>query len=507
MADDAHARPFRAIIVGGGLLGLTAAHIFAKTDMDFVVLEQHDDLTPEVGSPLALMPPTFRVLDQLGLLDTISPTLTRFENTVLMSADDGTVWKEENLVKIMEANHGHGVRVAHRPHYIKTLHSSLPDSIKACIHVKKRVVRIDVADDGVAVHCEDGTVEHGSVVIGADGVHSRTRQAMQSLAAGVPSDTDQPSPFTTTYRALFGNLPPLKDVPRGANIECAAEGVSTQVLSCENRAWFAVYEKLPTPTPARVRWTDDDKRALLRRWAHLHVAPGGYTLRDAFEARVGPVGLVSLEEGLADAWAWRRVVLVGDAVRKLAPQAGLGYNAGVADLVALINGLRRLAVQQARQTQVYQKLRKEGAEAEPPVITTLDLEAVFAEYQARRMADTPAVMGMSERRARMCAWLGPRDRFVASVAAPWLPLGRLGVDFLLAPVLGRCPVLEWLDEKNLPAPRAVAYAHYPASHEREKHWYEDAAAAVVAVAGVPVLTGAVGLAALTAVGVRFFRRL
>ncbi|KAI1124484.1 hypothetical protein F5Y10DRAFT_249369 [Nemania abortiva] len=485
--SSGEARPFRAIIVGGGLLGLTAAHMFAKTDMDYVVLEQHDDLMPEIGSLLSLFPQSFRVLDQLDALDAVSAVLTRFDRNVFMSADDGEVWKEEQLMQLMEANHGYGIRIVHRPHFVKALHSSLPDAAKARIHVRKRVVRIDVSDDGVSVHCSDGTVEHGSIVIGADGVHSRTRQAMQSLAAGVPSDTDQPSPFATTYRLLFGNLPALDDLPRSTNYECAADGVSTQILTGETQAWFAVYEKIATPpVKERLRWTEDDKMEVLRKWGHLYMAPG-HTVKDTYERRVGDVGLINLEEGLLDNWSWRRIVLVGDAVRKLEPHAGLGYNTGVGDLVELVNGLRRLT----------------RGRTEPPI--TDDFETLFKNYQAKRMEDTPTVVDTSERRARVCAWLTPKDWFTARVLLPYLPLGKYGVNYVLGPLISRAPVLEWLDEKNLPA-RAVPYVHHPRLDVKEKVEYTGASMASK-MPTLPLLTGAVALAALATVGFRFLRRI
>lgn len=103
MEDKAEARGFRAIIVGGGLLGLTAAHMFSKTDMDYVVLEQHEDLVPEIGSLLVLLPPTYRVLDQLGILDAVRPIIADVTRSVLMSAVDGTVWNDENLTQLLEA--------------------------------------------------------------------------------------------------------------------------------------------------------------------------------------------------------------------------------------------------------------------------------------------------------------------------------------------------------------------------------------------------------------------
>jgi 2-polyprenyl-6-methoxyphenol hydroxylase-like FAD-dependent oxidoreductase len=106
MEDQAKTRPpppFRAIIVGGGLLGLTAAHMFAKTvNMDFVVLEQHDDLMPEIGSLLSLWPPTFRVFDQLGILDAVAPVLEHVGKSILMSAYDAAVLKEEMVSQLIE---------------------------------------------------------------------------------------------------------------------------------------------------------------------------------------------------------------------------------------------------------------------------------------------------------------------------------------------------------------------------------------------------------------------
>ncbi|KAJ3564767.1 hypothetical protein NPX13_g7735 [Xylaria arbuscula] len=95
-------RPFRAIIVGGGLLGLTAAHIFAKSEMDYVVLEKHDTLMPTIGSLLSIMPQTFRVLDQLDILDPAISVMTDVDRNVLMSAEDATIWKSEKLVHLLE---------------------------------------------------------------------------------------------------------------------------------------------------------------------------------------------------------------------------------------------------------------------------------------------------------------------------------------------------------------------------------------------------------------------
>lgn len=60
--------PFRIIVVGGGPVGLTAAHILSSAGIDFVVLEKYSTVFPELGNGIALWPQTNRILDQLRLL-------------------------------------------------------------------------------------------------------------------------------------------------------------------------------------------------------------------------------------------------------------------------------------------------------------------------------------------------------------------------------------------------------------------------------------------------------
>lgn len=83
-------------------MALTAAHIFSKANIEFVILEQHEDLFPEIGSLLTLWPPTFRVLDQLGLLSAIQPVVDKVNLGVIMSADDGTIYSQLEPNAIVE---------------------------------------------------------------------------------------------------------------------------------------------------------------------------------------------------------------------------------------------------------------------------------------------------------------------------------------------------------------------------------------------------------------------
>ena len=61
--------PFKVIVVGGGPVGLTAAHALYLANIDFVVLERNDDVAVDVGASLALGADSMRFMQQPGLLD------------------------------------------------------------------------------------------------------------------------------------------------------------------------------------------------------------------------------------------------------------------------------------------------------------------------------------------------------------------------------------------------------------------------------------------------------
>lgn len=60
--------PFRVIVVGGGVAGLTAAHALHKANIDYVVLERGTDPAPPTGASIAIYPHGARILKQIGCL-------------------------------------------------------------------------------------------------------------------------------------------------------------------------------------------------------------------------------------------------------------------------------------------------------------------------------------------------------------------------------------------------------------------------------------------------------
>lgn len=64
-------KPFKVIIAGGSVAGLSLASMLEKNGIDFVVLEAGAEIAPQVGASLGMVPYGTRILDQLGLYEDI----------------------------------------------------------------------------------------------------------------------------------------------------------------------------------------------------------------------------------------------------------------------------------------------------------------------------------------------------------------------------------------------------------------------------------------------------
>jgi FAD dependent monooxygenase len=79
----------------------------------------------------------------------------------------------------MSCRMGYICGVCERMKFLKSLYDQLED--KSTVKLNKKAVEIVHEQDGVIIRCADGTEYRGDVVIGGDGIHSRTRRAMQKF--------------------------------------------------------------------------------------------------------------------------------------------------------------------------------------------------------------------------------------------------------------------------------------------------------------------------------------
>lgn len=75
-ADTTSTKPFRVIVVGAGIVGLSLSHALQLAKIEHVVLEKYNQVKSLKGAALILWPNTERVFDQFGFLSDMLKTTT-----------------------------------------------------------------------------------------------------------------------------------------------------------------------------------------------------------------------------------------------------------------------------------------------------------------------------------------------------------------------------------------------------------------------------------------------
>lgn len=240
---------------------------------------------------------------------------------------------------LTKVSHGYGPVAFHRSEFIETMYKCLPPSAREKILTNKKIVDIKMKSDGVRVICVDGNAFEGSIVIGADGVHSKTRQLMRKLAleTNPKRSWDSEQPYTASFQLLYGSFP--SPSPPGFGYDIQSKDKSIMYFSSADRGWFFSYKRLPKPTQERTSYTENDVESVAQEFLEFPLTRT-VRVKDVWP-RVSAAGLTNLDEGIVQHWSLGRVVLVGDACHKMTTHLGLGFNNGVQDVVVLCNGLRK----------------------------------------------------------------------------------------------------------------------------------------------------------------------
>ncbi|KAH8886271.1 FAD/NAD(P)-binding domain-containing protein [Thozetella sp. PMI_491] len=419
---------FRIIIVGGGVVGLTAANMLAKANIDFVVLERGSSLVPELGASLAIWSSTLRIFDQLGLYDAILENSSPVLSTTMLTHEGKQYDRQEFCDKKYL---GHSGRVSRRSSILKVLFDGLSAESKARIHTDKKVTGMSVREDGVTVTCQDGSAFEGSMVLGTDGVHSIVRNLSRELALheSPKAIVNSEKPFLSTFKVVFGSVPKPKDISLGDTYEAHGKDISTQFFCDRDMAFFFVYQRLDTNTQERVSYDEKEMEQFIEETGHIHMTPG-VTVRDIYAQRINS-GMVNLDEGIVDSQDWKRVLLVGDSCHKMTPNFGFGYHSSVWDLAVLVNHLR------------------EHLLAHPDdQIDTPTLVKIFSRYQEARGSHNKTLMKLSAGLTRSATWQTWVDYLLDRFLLPWTHSMTWMTPLVLVPLLKVCPVLNWLPEPN-----------------------------------------------------------
>lgn len=315
---------FKVIVVGGGPVGLTAAHALDKAGIDFLLLERRPEVVIDAGSNLVLAPTGIRALASLGIEGAINSSSSPLGRIDRVDHNGHNIGHSEIFTQLAK-NTGAAPRVISRHDLTKVLYETLTLEAQAKVLSDKTVSKIVPTQTGVTAICSDGSSYDSTTIIAADGAHSRVRGMMRDLAIESGSiQVNAEVPYLTTYRCLWIRFPGLPGLPVGLTCESHGRDLATQLFVGEQSGVIGVYERLAEPTRDRIHHTQDDQESLVEQWGHVKVTPKGHTLRDIYTSRK-EAGLVSLEEGVVDHFNWNgRIVLTGDSAHKFTPSTGAG---------------------------------------------------------------------------------------------------------------------------------------------------------------------------------------
>jgi salicylate hydroxylase len=170
-------RELQALVAGGGIGGLALAYVLAQDGHQVTVLEQSSTFG-EVGAGIQLGPNIFKMFNYLGLTDAVGE-VSFFPAGLCMN----DVRSGEKVIRVPLAD---AVRDAYGfPYgviYRVDLHRILYEACKAQANVTLRTsAKVDYytqSADGVRVSLAGGETLEGAMLVGADGLWSRIREAV-----------------------------------------------------------------------------------------------------------------------------------------------------------------------------------------------------------------------------------------------------------------------------------------------------------------------------------------
>ena len=306
----------KAIIIGGGIGGVTAALALRQVGIEAMVFERAEALR-EVGSGLPLWTNALRALGRLGLTDKVNALSESFTDGVRLTTWDGKVLADLRTDELLKRL-GTINEVVHRAELLAMLVEALGEE-----NVKLNATCVGFTQDatGVWARFADGREAYGDMLIGADGIHSE----IQAQLFG------RKQPKYSGYTCWRG----VASIDR-SNLAAWAWGNACQIgiaSMSRGRVYWFVQCPAPAGEPEKPCGRKREVLALMQNWhdpipAVIEATDEAHILRnDIYRG-------IPLHQ-----WSRGRVTLLGDAAHAMTPDLGQGACQAIEDAVVLADCL------------------------------------------------------------------------------------------------------------------------------------------------------------------------
>ncbi len=194
-------------VLGAGVAGLAVARALAFKGAQVTVLEQADAIR-EVGAGLQVSPNGAKVLTALGLGAGLSAASMRAQAVELRDGRDGALVLRLDLTKLRPDQ---GYHFVHRADLIALLAQGARD-VGVQMRLLQKIDTVDLTGPKPRVMTALGEAIESDIVIGADGLHSPSRKALNGTIA----------PFFTRQVAWRATIPVAGDQPAVAEVHMGA---------------------------------------------------------------------------------------------------------------------------------------------------------------------------------------------------------------------------------------------------------------------------------------------
>ncbi|MFJ6140291.1 FAD-dependent monooxygenase [Kitasatospora sp. NPDC092286] len=333
-----HTRRRKALVIGAGIGGLTAAVTLRRVGVEAVVYERAHEIRP-AGFGISVMTNALAALRALDIdlgLEKRGGILLRSD----LLDSRGRLLRSLPFKDACDRIGAPSVAM-----YRGDLQAALLDALGDCpIEVGATATEYEVTEDGVRVRFEDGREDTGDILIGADGINSAIRR--QRTGAGAPTDGgficwlavtpfEHPK-FTQGLNAHYWGLGRrfgLHDVGHGRVYWWGTANMSAESA----RSWNGDKEQI---VRAFAGWADEVREA-------IRVTPAETI-----------VGVPAQDRPFLEQWGEGPVTLLGDAAHPMLTSLGQGGSSAMEDAVVLAQCLSALSDPVAA-LRAYEDLRRE----------------------------------------------------------------------------------------------------------------------------------------------------
>ena len=307
----------RILVVGGGIAGLTLTGLLQQRGFKPTLVEQIPEYGT-VGYVIVLWPSGSRILKGLGVYRSLLDVGLQF-TTYNVSDERGQMLHSYSVHNVTEK---YGPMLStYRPDLINVIKEAVdPDSIRMSTTVDK----IDQTNDEVYVTFSDGTEETYDLVVGCDGVRSKTRD----LVFG-----DVPLSYSGMTGWSFWVKPNIAKTLQIAEYWGTGKFFGIWPTKGRLSVFTSIRDNVQEPDPVESRI--DRIQETFKNFGGLvpEILEG---LNDPNEIFHGYYNDLRMKK-----WHKGRVVLVGDAAHAILPTAGGGVSMAMESAAVLVDELCR----------------------------------------------------------------------------------------------------------------------------------------------------------------------